>query len=70
MTKMLKTIAVDLALFAVTAGASVSAIAGPHGRQVVVRAPYLYRARNLVERFFNKIKQCPRTVLGTTSEAL
>ena len=23
-------------------------------------APYLYRARNLVERFFNKIKQCRR----------
>jgi transposase len=23
-------------------------------------SPYLYRARNLVERFFNKIKQCPR----------
>lgn len=22
--------------------------------------PYLYRARNLVERFFNKIKQCHR----------
>jgi transposase len=22
--------------------------------------PYLYRARNLVERFFNKIKQCRR----------
>jgi transposase len=24
------------------------------------RGPYLYRARNLVERFFNKIKQCRR----------
>jgi transposase len=23
-------------------------------------APYLYRARNLIERFFNKIKQCRR----------
>ena len=23
-------------------------------------SPYLYRARNLVERFFNKIKQCCR----------
>jgi transposase len=22
--------------------------------------PYLYRARNLVERFFNRIKQCRR----------
>jgi len=25
-----------------------------------VFSPYLYRARNLIERFFNKIKQCPR----------
>lgn len=23
-------------------------------------SPYLYRARNLIERFFNKIKQCCR----------
>jgi len=23
-------------------------------------SPYLYRARNLVERFFNKIKHCRR----------
>jgi transposase len=23
-------------------------------------SPYLYRSRNLVERFFNKIKQCRR----------
>jgi transposase len=23
-------------------------------------SPYLYRARNLVERFFNRIKQCRR----------
>jgi transposase len=23
-------------------------------------SPYLYRARNFVERFFNKIKQCRR----------
>ena len=23
-------------------------------------SPYLYRARNLVERFFNKIRQCRR----------
>jgi transposase len=26
----------------------------------VLNGPYLYRARNLVERFFNKIKQCRR----------
>ena len=25
---------------------------------------YLYRARNLVERFFNKIKQCRRIATG------
>jgi transposase len=25
-----------------------------------VRSPYLYRARNQVERFFNRIKQCRR----------
>jgi transposase len=30
-------------------------------------SPYLYRARNLVERFFNKIKQCRRSQLATTS---
>jgi transposase len=24
--------------------------------------PYLYRARNLIDRFFNKIKQCLRVV--------
>ena len=27
---------------------------------VLCFSPYLYRARNLVERFFNKIKQCRR----------
>jgi transposase len=27
-------------------------------------SPYLYRARNLVERFFNKIKQCRRVATG------
>jgi transposase len=26
----------------------------------VLNGPYLYRARNLIERFFNKIKQCRR----------
>jgi transposase len=29
-------------------------------RRVFCFGPYLYRARNLVERFFNKIKQCRR----------
>src|SRR5277367_4649434 len=31
-------------------------------------SPYLYRARNLVERFFNKIKQCRR--VATTNSQL
>ncbi|MDA9454409.1 transposase [Bradyrhizobium japonicum] len=26
-------------------------------------SPYLYRARNLVERFFNRIKQCRRVAM-------
>jgi transposase len=30
-------------------------------------SPYLYRARNLIERFFNKIKQCRRVATRTTS---
>jgi transposase len=29
-------------------------------REPICFSPYLYRARNLVERFFNQIKQCPR----------
>jgi transposase len=29
-------------------------------KQPICFSPYLYRARNLVERFFNKIKQCRR----------
>ena len=39
---------------------------GPTFRQSAIEkepicfSPYLYRARNLVERFFNKIKQCRR----------
>jgi len=28
------------------------------GRVPICFSPYLYRARNLVERFFNKIKHC------------
>jgi transposase len=28
--------------------------------ELICFSPYLYRARNLVERFFNKIKQCRR----------
>ena len=42
-------------------------LARPHGRSfrqkrnrkdLICFSPYLYRARNLIERFFNKIKQC------------
>ena len=29
-------------------------------KQLICFSPHLYRARNLVERFFNKIKQCRR----------
>jgi transposase len=29
-------------------------------RKDPICSPYLYRARNLIERFFNKIKQCRR----------
>jgi hypothetical protein len=29
-------------------------------KDAICFSPYLYRARNLVERFFNKIKQCRR----------
>ncbi len=29
-------------------------------RDLICFSPYLYRSRNLVERFFNKIKQCQR----------
>jgi transposase len=29
-------------------------------KEALCFSPYLYRARNLIERFFNKIKQCRR----------
>jgi transposase len=29
-------------------------------KEAIFFSPYLYRARNVVERFFNKIKQCRR----------
>lgn len=29
-------------------------------KEAICFSPYIYRARNLVERFFNKIKQCRR----------
>jgi transposase len=31
-----------------------------HGSEPICFSPYLYHARNLVERFFNKIKHCRR----------
>src|SRR5712671_4777324 len=45
------------------------AVARAHGRiflrkrnrkEAICFSPYLYKTRNLVERFFNKIKQCRR----------
>jgi transposase len=56
----------------VCAGSFASILACPrHGRvghippkcnrkEPICLSPYLYSARNLVERFFNKIKQCRR----------
>ena len=32
-------------------------------KEALCFSPYLYRARNLVERFFNKIKQCRRVAI-------
>ena len=36
-------------------------------KEPICFSPYLYRARNLVERFFNKIKQCRRVATHMTS---
>ena len=36
-------------------------------KEAICFSPYLYRARSLVERFVNKIKQCRRSQLATTS---
>jgi transposase len=33
---------------------------GTDRKEPICFSPHLYRARNLVERFFNKIKQCRR----------
>src|SRR5207248_11766154 len=33
---------------------------GQHPADPICFSPYLYRARNQVERFFNRIKQCRR----------
>jgi transposase len=41
-------------------GASANIPPKRNRKQPICFSPYLYRARNLVERFFNKIKQCRR----------
>ena len=33
---------------------------GEYPNEPICFGPYLYRARNLIERFFNRIKQCRR----------
>jgi transposase len=35
-------------------------LARQQGAWAIYFSPYLYRARNLIERFFNKIEQCRR----------
>jgi transposase len=43
------------------AGPAMSVIPPKRNRKdPICFSPYLYRARNLIERFFNKIKQCRR----------
>ena len=52
----------------------IRAFAGEHGawanippkrnrKDPICFSPYLYRSRNLVERFFNRIKQCRRVAI-------
>jgi transposase len=36
-------------------------------KEAICFSPYLYRSRNLVERFFNKIKQCRRITQSVCS---
>jgi transposase len=38
-------------------------------KEPICLSPSLYRARNLVERFFNKIKQCRRIAIRTDKRA-
>ncbi len=38
-------------------------------RNPICFSPYLYRSRHLVERFFNRIKQCRRIALGMTARS-
>src|ERR1700740_312151 len=46
--------------FAAERGAWANVPPRSNRREPICFSPHLYRARNLVERFFNKIKQCRR----------
>ena len=46
--------------FAIQKGAWANVPPRSNRKEPICFSPYLYRARNLVERFFNKIKQCRR----------
>ena len=46
--------------FATQRGAWANVPPRSNRREPICFSPHLYRARNLVERFFNKIKQCRR----------
>ena len=46
--------------FATERGAWANVPPRSNRREPICFSPHLYRARNLVERFFNKIKQCRR----------
>ena len=39
----------------------------PNRKDLICFSPYLYRARNLIGRFFNKIKQCQRVATRYSS---
>jgi transposase len=39
-------------------------------KDLICFSPYLYRVRNLIERFFNKIKQCRRAPIRQTRSQL
>jgi transposase len=41
-------------------GARANILPRSHRKEALSFSPHLYRARNLIERFFNKIKHCRR----------
>jgi hypothetical protein len=45
-------------------GASANIPPKRNRKEPICFSPHLYRARNLVERFFDKIKQCPANYLA------